>query len=386
MIVTLEGIGTLNKGAELMMYAMLQEIEKKDPGSIVYLPIDSAKQGLNYISTTLDVRLKPVQKIRDWCKRNHIIGICKRLHIPISTIFEDKYYVNGTDYLIDGSGFHYSDVWNHSQKRMENRRHLLESHKRHGAKIVLMPQAFGPLNKKSMKDGIREVDKYADIVFCRDDVSWAYLEECGQINMSKVKRFCDYTSLVTPVIPPEYKHLYGGVCIIPNCRLFDKSDLTFDEYLGFVKKIISLAQAYGKVPYLLNHEGDADTKIATQIIQNLDSPIELVDNLNALEVKGMISTAYCVISSRFHGVASALNTCVPCIATGWSHKYQELFKDYGVENGMIEINDSPENQQVLLQNILDEEKNKKQRASLEASVSKIQNKVREMWKIIWSLK
>ena len=57
------------------------------------------------------------------------------------------------------------------------------------------------------------------------------------------------------------------------------------------------------------------------------------------KLKALISTAYLCVTSRFHGVASALNSCVPCLATSWSHKYEELFRDYGMTDCVLDLND-----------------------------------------------
>ena len=55
-----------------------------------------------------------------------------------------------------------------------------------------------------------------------------------------------------------------------------------------------------------------------------------------------------------------------------------------MENGILEINDPPEKHHILLQNIFDEEMNIKQREDLKIIVRGIQNKVKEMWQIIWA--
>jgi len=45
------------------------------------------------------------------------------------------------------------------------------------------------------------------------------------------------------------------------------------------------------------------------------------------------------VSSRFHGLISALSAAVPALACGWSHKYAELMSDYGCPEFNVDLND-----------------------------------------------
>ena len=64
MKIVLSGVETNNKGAELMLYAILQEIERKWPDADVYISQKRIKQGLNYVkSLDLRVALFPVGEL-----------------------------------------------------------------------------------------------------------------------------------------------------------------------------------------------------------------------------------------------------------------------------------------------------------------------------------
>ena len=110
MKIVLSGIETNNKGAELMLYAILQEIERKYPDAWVYVPIYAIGQGLSYIHTNLKLRNKPFAKIKKAARKLHIPGILRRLHLPYYFI-DDSSAVNDADYFIDASGFAFSDQW-----------------------------------------------------------------------------------------------------------------------------------------------------------------------------------------------------------------------------------------------------------------------------------
>lgn len=44
-----------------------------------------------------------------------------------------------------------------------------------------------------------------------------------------------------------------------------------------------------------------------------------------------------IISSRCHRIASVLNPGIPCLTIDWNHKYGMLFKDFDLEEGVIDI-------------------------------------------------
>jgi colanic acid/amylovoran biosynthesis protein len=103
--------------------------------------------------------------------------------------------------------------------------------------------------------------------------------------------------------------------------------------------LITRAQELGFKPYLLLHEGENDLKLAKSINKELSCPVNIVQTSDALEVKGIIGTAKLVVSSRFHGLVSALSQGVPVIATGWSHKYKMLLNDYKCGDYLLSPND-----------------------------------------------
>ncbi len=45
-----------------------------------------------------------------------------------------------------------------------------------------------------------------------------------------------------------------------------------------------------------------------------------------------------LIASRFHSLVFALSEGVPVLALGWSHKYQELLRPFGLENFVVDHN------------------------------------------------
>ena len=379
MKIILNGVETKNKGAELMLYAILQEIERRHPEAIVYIPAGNIKQGKSYVKTSLSIRFLPFS----WLTRKlHLGRLFRILHLP-TRYLQDVYAIKGADYFIDGSGFHFSDQKkNFTPDKVWKWEQLLKRLSSQGCRIVFLPQAFGPAQKPNTLNGLKVISDYSSLIIPREQTSYNYLEQSGVVNMNKVKLFTDFTSLVEGIFPKGYERLKNGICIIPNLRMVDTGTIPKENYIGLISAIVNTCKDSGHPIYLLNHEGKDDELLANECKTRIGSNVEVVTELNALEVKGLIGSAYLVISSRFHGVASSLNSCVPCLATSWSHKYQELFKDYGMTNCVLPLDDI-EKVKEMVQNATDEKRNSAIREELSVNVANIKEMNREMWNLVW---
>lgn len=380
MKIVLSGVETNNKGAELMLYAILQEIERRFPDAKVYLPFSSMKQGLEYVKTDLDFRPTPFSRFVYEC---HVNGIFKRLHLP-QKILNRTSIARGAAWFIDGSGFAFSDQWNLGDARIEMWENILTALYDDGCRIVFLPQAFGPVEKPNTKKALTLLSKYADVLMPREKISYNYLERSGIVDMKKVRAFTDFTSLVEGDFPPQYEHLRSGICIIPNMRMIDKGTISFEDYIQLLISIIDEGKRSGHTVYLLNHEGIKDEELAHKCKERIGGGIEVVTGLNALEVKGLISSAYLVVTSRFHGLASALNSGVPSLATSWSHKYGALFQDYGLSDCVLPLDNIAE-AVAKVSSFIERSKNEAIRTHLSLQVPKIKVQTREMWNLVWGL-
>lgn len=374
------GVGTVNKGAELMLYAILQQIEEKFPDAIVYIENNAVNQGLSYLRTKLDLRFKPYAAFKRFLYKHHVEGILSRLHLP-DTILQD-YLIDDADYLIDGSGLRFCDQLSTGRYEADRWVRLLKHYANRGTKIILLPQGFGPFTNPYSIRKIDAVLKYSTLIFAREKQSYQYLKDYGA-DMTKVKLFPDFTSLVSGSNNKRYSHLNGAVCFIPNIQMIDQGVYSKEEYVDVMTYMINYVRSKGFNTYLLNHQGKPDESVA-QLIQAKAGDIEFVTGINALEVKGLISTSYVCVTSRFHGAASSLNSCVPCLATSWSHKYEDLFNDYGLTDCVLKPNSTEDNCNKI-DYFLSDEGNNSIRRKLEPTVQEIKALSKEMWSEVWKV-
>lgn len=381
MKIVLSGVETNNKGAELMLYAILQEIERRFPEATVYIPYYQIQQGLDYVHTNLKLRITPFSKILVKLKLHKIIYKFKLSQ----DIIAQTSIVRDADWFIDGSGFAFGDQWNFREQRIKYWELKLKSLHDRGCKIVFLPQAIGPVEKKGTKKILALLNKYIDLIMPRDQVSYVYVKESGLVDMNKVKKFTDFTSLVDGKFPEQYSYLRNGICIIPNMQMIRTKKITYDDYIRLLGSFVEEGKRSGLPIYLLNHEGEPDAELCVKCRDSLGGGIEAVTGLNALEVKGLISSARIVITSRFHGLASSLNSGVPSLATSWSHKYEELFRDYGLDGYVLPLDDIKK-AVCMVRELLEEKENQRLRAHLAQQIPLIKEQTRKMWECVWNVK
>ena len=381
MKIVLSGVETNNKGAELMLYAILQEIERRHPEAIVYMPRDRMFHELSYVKTKLDFRYVPCGKFE---QKFHLAGVFGKLKIPFQ-LLPHSITMGKIDYYLDGSGYRFSDKFKFSARSADILQGQLSAYTKQGAKVIFLPQAFGPFEKVITREVLAVLNNNATLLMPREKVSYKYLEDSGVVDMKKVKLYTDFTSLVDGVFPSKYEYLRDGICIIPNSQMINKGAISMEAYLDLLKEIVSCAGNTGRKVYMLNHAGRQDKELCNTIKQLVADKIEMVTDLNALEVKGLISSAYLVITSRFHGLASALNCCVPALSTSWSHKYEELYHDYALESYVLPLDDNA-NALGEIKKLLDADENNRIRKHLKKQFPLVREQTLRMWNTIWNLK
>ncbi len=115
-----------------------------------------------------------------------------------------------------------------------------------------------------------------------------------------------------------------GVVLFPNATRADHMDKSFNNDLPVIRSISSM--------------------ISTVRRENL---ITVQDDIYAREISSVISLCSIVIVSRFHAMILALLARVPPIVIGWSHKYREVMKQFGMESQVSDF-DSVEFEHLLV--------------------------------------
>ncbi len=336
MIVQIIGVGFVNKGAELMLYAVVQQMKILFPEVVVSVDLRCGsyrqrKQAGLYHLAWLHSRRFPFFATFI----NFLAGLMPkwlRNFLKIVRLIE-------VDIVLDASGFVYSDQQDivHA-KRMKNYSRLM---KQMGKKVVLLPQAFGPFEKKTVRDAVCVILENSDLVFARDTASLGYLLDLP-VDARNIKRSPDFTCLVSGT-PPDYFRREGKrSCVVPNYRMIDRTSSDVGKnYPNFLMRCINYLIKQDLDPFILIHE-ENDVVLLEDIQKRLMKPIDIIQESNHLYLKGILGSCALVISSRYHGLVSSLSQGVPSLATGWSHKYQTLLDDYECPECLLSVSASDE--------------------------------------------
>ncbi len=328
-IIEVKGTGFTNKGAELMLHAVVGEVRRRLPGAeLVVTPTGAATPFAKRGALGLSQKL--------WYQR---LGIqWGRLGGCIPREVRSRYGIrldSELDAVLDASGLAYSDACSEASMRATARaaRHW----RRSGTAHVLLPQAFGPFSLAATRQSVTRIVSDARLVFARDPESYRQL--VALVGESpRIRQAPDITLGIAGRSDPRHDGLKGRVCIVPNVRMLDRTDPQMARlYIPFLLQCIRLLDARGARPFFLIHEGREDEQIAAECARAI--PTEVVREEDPLVLKGLIGNCAGMIGSRFHGLVSALSQGVPALAVGWSHKYEMLFSSFGFPQGIMNLTD-----------------------------------------------
>ncbi len=318
-LIELLGVWLPNKGAELMLHTVRQELDNRLED--VSFAIQSNEPFLS------ESRFKKLQKCAP--SSNPILDKIFRINPQDQGTVTDSQITH----YVDISGFAYGDPWGvkKARKRLGKKVKKLN---REGKPYYLLPQAFGPFTDPELQREMKLIGSNASLLCARDSVSLAHLKDLG---LENAELFPDITFALdtNDRTTPDIKHSPYG-CLIVNNKLVSSSTMQKNDLLDLFTASGKCMQKHGVSPQVLLHEPKEDKDLADELTQALDCPIiELED---ARDIKNCIKHSYVTVTARFHGLVSALSTGTPAMAVGWSHKYKELLTDFDAGHLVFEEN------------------------------------------------
>lgn len=320
MNILITGVGPHNKGAELMLLAILEQLASTPTevrpvmaaetypytwraGYGLYQLLDSRRIGrLGWLRTKL---------FHDGYRDRYGLVLDKEI-----------------DVVLDASGYAFGDSWPASQ--IEGKARQFEIFKKFGARIVLLPQALGPFNDPEVRSASARVLNSAEVVFARDSKS---MEHCRSISPHHIglMQAPDFTNLVAGVCPGNWKANRNYVAFVPNRKVLTNAPgASGMGYIQLMQQILSRVTECGYSPLLVVHE-QCDLGLIENIGIGFHDSLKVCNEKSPKNIKGVLGTCAFTIGSRFHALVSSLSQGVPSLSIGWSHKYERLFSEFGMD-------------------------------------------------------
>lgn len=342
MIIEIKGTGSHNKGAEMMLMTILQELRKTSTD--IKFTITPRHHSSEY-SFYSKIGMYP--KFWYTYKRFQLGVFGKYIPKSVRNLF-GLIIDEEIDVILDASGFAYTSQWGIERTKIMSKES--SRWKKENKKIILLPQAFGPFKGKKIKEYMIQIIDNSDLIYARDPLSYQELLQLRQ-DKNKIRLSPDFTILFRGVRPKYFDLDKYNVCIVPNIRMKDmrNDSANYEEYFS---KIIKKLQKKDLKPFFLIHGGNEDRPLVSKINQLLDNKIDVIFEENPYYIKGIIENSKGLIGSRFHSLASALYSGIPAIGTGWSHKYKYLFEEFDFEEGLIDLSLSDKELDAKLEIIL----------------------------------
>ena len=200
MIIEIKGVQFVNKGAELMLHAILQRVNQEMKGVSLALAVndlspyrDRAKLGMLQKFSLRAGRLD--LNFASYLLPGFVKGFCRKFGV----VFESD-----IDVVLDASGFAYGDQWpDIAVTRMVAE---LKRYNANGKKYIFMPQAFGPFTSNVTVNALKINLSKSSLVIAREDSSYQFLMDIIP-GFKKLEQFPDFTNLVKGVELPKHKDL-----------------------------------------------------------------------------------------------------------------------------------------------------------------------------------
>lgn len=297
-VVEIKGIGFPNRGAELLLVATLSELEKRHMRAALepYSPYHYKVRYPLYTKTSIVIRgvnvLAPLGAMPHYVRDR--LGLIRPSEI---------------DLALDASGYAYGDPWAPSLARSR----VLDDPS--NAPLYLLPQSLGPFKKPQSITTARKLVRCATKIYAREAEGAAHLREAT-----------GYDAKIVPDITfglkvPKGTHAHD-VVIIPNFQVLQRRG---DSYQALLIEIASKLVQSGRRVTMLNHEGARDLTICQSVVEALRDrslDCDLVEPTSGTEAKSILGNSQFVLTSRYHGLISALSQATPTAAIGWSYKYE----------------------------------------------------------------
>ena len=273
-----------------------------------------------------------------WCYLNLLLKFCPSL-VGNFLYKSHRKEIEKSDVVLSLGGDNYSLDYGVPVRFIEMGRYV----KKHHSAFVIWGASIGPFVSGSKFEKLisNHFNTDIDLIFAREEETVKYL---GSIGVNKnVSLFADPAFMMQPEecsnkigfeLPEKY------LCInFSDLMAVYVTDGNIEEWLKICAETIDSLAIKSSLPMVFIPHVKSDYEFMQRIyplLKNKDSVLLANKNLNASEMKWIISKSACNIACRTHSTIASFSTSVPTISLGYSIKSKGLnLQMYGHEDYLV---------------------------------------------------
>lgn len=341
-----------NFGGPCIFFSSLKILANcKEKHEIVFFPQSREHQkqrAAEYLSLA-GVQASSFPRFREVIKGYWLIRLRKTFGplIP-SKLIENSAYLKlfkSFDVFIDSRGISQTDFFGSNRYGYFRQNIHLITAKLMGLKLIKLTQDMGPFLRSANRRNATRVLSKADLIFARGIIVKELLNEIGiskQVYVRPDSAFlmdASDTVRLQSMLDEHNLKIRGFVGVSCSRQVDVRSGggpagEQYSEYLKALAECITHITTIQNVPVLLipnelsaTGNGYDDLKVARKLhrLLNNDPRVRIWEkDVDAFDLKALISSALYTITSRYHSVVASLSTATPTLVIGWGFKYDQL--------------------------------------------------------------
>lgn len=358
-----------NRGAEAMLVTVVGKLREMRPGGHIYVFSYQPKQDRALVQAD-DITIissKPaalVVKHFPLALVSWLLGLL-RIRLPDAMLPKAVRALRDSDALLDIGGISFSDG---REKFLPFNILLIWPAMLLGVPVIKLAQAVGPfkhpLNRLAAKLFLSRCNR----VFARGAITAQHLEQLG-LRRDRWERSIDVAFLYEPrySLSRENEDRLAGLVetlrswrqegcpvigIIPSSLVDDKFTAEARDYAALLTDLFATGaeMRFVLLPNATRAGSEKRFNNDLVVIEKVRQMVRLAFSeadqariayvtydVNTAGTRALIEQCDVVVTSRFHGMVSALSLSVPTIVIGWSHKYAEVMAEFGLEKYALDF-------------------------------------------------
>lgn len=217
-----------------------------------------------------------------------------------------------------------------------------------GARVVKCAQALGPFRSRTNRAAARLVLPRLEAVVARGELTRRHLTE---LELTNVREAADiaFTMKVPRGAAERADRLLADaigevpfVALVPSNVVRAYCEEHDIDYLALLRRFVDeVVSEEGTAVLAFPHAARRGRRSSRMddipLVQDLGDSIaaerfvSLGQGMPPAVLRALIARADALVTSRFHAMISALSVGTPVLVVGWSHKYEEALRDFGLE-------------------------------------------------------